>query len=678
MPLFYSTISLALLKLGNKDIIKILKEYDEYFSQYTILSIFRELGWNIIKGLVTITTWITSLVEKVLSFTDYMNSDSYSQFVSLLKPIIWVIFLFGLMYLAYCYIIAHEKPKGIVTNIFMLMFTMLIMPYLVTQLNVYTHYAEELFTVSNEKGYALVTPYVTDLVYLDSIEFKKDKIKNGKMNGITNSSNLQFLDVNEVIDFNEDYQKESGNDKDKIKLKCYDVFTKELAIKSNTENGKDDVSLDDIKLNKFILKDSNPYYYRYHVNFIMAILFLLAVIVSLVMSSFKLLLLIYEIITANILAPFVAAGDITNGTKIKKLLQEILNLYITVILILFIQKLFVMFTTYIQITEWSKSMPVNSFVKTLMMLGAAYFVIDGPNFFEKIFGVDAGLKSVGQALQSTYYAGNMVKGAAKGASGAAKKLGKGMGDAAKGAVKTGAGALGALSGMRESSGNIASQNEMAQSEMNTRNNQQQSMIGNSNNDIQESMNNTDSNINNNMVDNTSSVTENANVNSNDMNSSNSSATQNLDTTSQSNSNDSANINTTDPGSSPLAGTGSSVHGQGQNLSNSFANDINSQINAGLNNPNNINSNSNMNGVGQQSNSLLDFAKENTKIGRSLSSSYNTGKKLGNALGNTFNNRNVDTSNHTNAAQNNSSSQQSTATQPKTPEKKNLDRTNLEK
>lgn len=164
--------------------------------------------------------------------------------------------LFALLYMAFCYLYAHEKPKGVVTNILLFAGTMMILPYMMTQMNQFVKYGKELLQndTDQQSNYELLVPYIADMVYLDSINFKASDIAAGKINGYENTaSNIQYLDINEVMDPG-DYT-----------LKNKELFEKQLV--SEIKNGKDTLSVAQIKKSKFFFKDTTPYYYRFHVNF---------------------------------------------------------------------------------------------------------------------------------------------------------------------------------------------------------------------------------------------------------------------------------------------------------------------------------------------------------------------------------------------------------------------------
>ena len=398
--------------IDSSDYLDIFKNYDSYFSNFNIIfDLLRSLGWLILKGLVKLANQVSKILDVIFDFLNFLNSDKLNDLSSALQPFIYTILLFGLIYLSYCYLFAHEKPKGVITNFLIFAGVMLILPYFMIKMNDYVSYGKEILSVNQtDSDYEMLDPYITDLLYLDLIDFDETQISQGITNGYDagNYDNIKYLDINDIMDPS-DYD-----------LNNEDLFKQKIS--STIKDGKDTIEVSKIKKSKFFFKDTTPYYYRYHVNFIIAMLYVLSIIIVLLFSSFKLIQLIYELTAEKIIAPFIAAGDLSNGQKIRKTLIGILNGYITILCILFLQKLFMIATAYINARQWSDNTALNGLAKVMMILAGALFIIDGPNFFEQIFGIDAGLKSVGQALQSAYYSSQMLGGAKNAIDGMTGKL----------------------------------------------------------------------------------------------------------------------------------------------------------------------------------------------------------------------------------------------------------------
>lgn len=626
-----------LLAIDSDKFIDIYKKYSDLFSNFSVLKdILRTLGWMLIKGLIKLSGIMNTLVDSAFDFLNFMKSDSFSGLYNNLRPFVWTVFFIGLIYLAYCYIFAHERPKGTITNVLLFMGTLTLLPYMMTQMTNMVTYAKDMLSenVASEK-YELLSPYITDLVYLDSIDFKDSEINKGKINGYTstNYEAIEYLDVNEVVDPS-DYS-----------LVNKDLFNKQLTSEVVKKKGKSktvELKVGKIKKSKFFFKDTTPYYYRYHINFFVAVLYLLAMIIVMAFSSIKLIHLVYELAVEKILVPFIAAGDLTNGQKIRKALIGILNGYITIVCVLFLQKLFVVSCSYINSVKWSENGAANGLTKSLFIVAGALFIVDGPNFFEQIFGIDAGLKSVGQAMQSAYYSSQMLSALKGGVSAKTSKVSsavKGMGNNLKsgaiGAANTAAGAAGLYAGMKDT-GILESQNEKISGRM-AKNNGHSPEKESVNEGIQNRMKSplTEDNI---PHPDEADMTEEAVNNLKSASTlANNSVRENTSISDKENANAILGSNGKDNLQNNNQEIGNSMKAQNPLSDNSvdmlnMADSIpeqNDYMNKALNN-------SEISGRKDPGDNLIDWAKGNTRTGKMLTGNYEKGKSLGHAIGNTVN------------------------------------------
>ena len=612
--------------------IEIFKKYSEYFSRFSVFKdILRTMGWMILKGLLTLTGMMNSLVDSAFDFLDFMKSDSFSGLYNSLRPLVWTVFFIGLIYLAYCYIFAHERPKGTVTNVLIFIGTFVLLPYMMTEMTNMVTFMKEMLSVNvaSEK-YELLSPYITDLVYLDAIGFDEGEINKGNVNGYTsaNCDAIEYLDVNEVVD-PKDYSLENE-----------DLFKKQIISKVEKKGNNKVVELkvEKIKKSKFFFKDTTPYYYRYHINFFVAMIYLLALIIVMAFSSVKLVLLVYELAVEKILVPFIAAGDLTNGQKIRKALTGILNAYITIVCVIFLQKMFVTASSYINTVKWSDNAAANGFTKSLFIVAGALFVVDGPNFFEQIFGIDAGLKSVGQAVQSAYYSSQILSAIKGGVGDKASKIGnaaKGLGNGVKKGAVT---AAGIYEGMKDT-GILESQNEKISGQMaknSVRPPKKESVNQGIQNQMQKPVNEDniprpeETEMTEDAMNNLKTASSTGNYQE-DMDDKNTYSFDNNGSTGIENSSGKDNLQNHNQE------IGDIMKGKKESPDNSkdTLNDSNplSGQNTDINNALNDKGES---GRLQSEDNLLDWAKSNTRTGKTITGDYEKGKSLGHAIGNTIN------------------------------------------
>lgn len=148
--------------------------------------------------------------------------------------------------------------------------------------------------------------------------------------------------------------------------------------------------------------------YRYHYSFWLGFFNLVTYIVVIVFTIVRCAQLAYSIVVKRLLATILAATDIANGEKLKFVIKNILYTYLTLMYAITALIIFKMAQAWI-----TGNSDFNGALKVLMLIGIAFAVIDGPNVFKQVFGIDAGVKDGFGALDRTLLAARTVRGVAK-------------------------------------------------------------------------------------------------------------------------------------------------------------------------------------------------------------------------------------------------------------------------
>nr|WP_185501542.1 hypothetical protein [Listeria innocua] len=172
-------------------------------------------------------------------------------------------------------------------------------------------------------------------------------------------------------------------------------------------------------------------YYRYRVHWLPLLSELIIFIIAMTISAFKFSLIIWKMMGDYMLLAVGGYADVLGLSRVKALVQEILG---SLALIVYMPLLFQIFTISQEIIRSSNFTFFSWFFATL---GSAYLLIDGPNGFAKIVGIDAGLKTAGQLFMGAMSALGISK-IAGGISHAVAGTGKSVG----GALASSAGQLG--------------------------------------------------------------------------------------------------------------------------------------------------------------------------------------------------------------------------------------------
>lgn len=171
----------------------------------------------------------------------------------------------------------------------------------------------------------------------------------------------------------------------------------------------------------------------YRVNFLWGLFMLVITAVCLIFAGLKLASLLYDIMFAQIVAPIVVATDMGGAGRLKKVILNLLNCFLSVIIVVLDLRLYILILTEIQ----DSSLLSNPIAVIFITVAGCKFVIDGPDLVVHLLGIDAGVKSGVSTIMGLRSAGQI-------ASGAGHTLGH---IAGKGISKAGGAVAGGVSGM---------------------------------------------------------------------------------------------------------------------------------------------------------------------------------------------------------------------------------------
>ncbi|MEH7398711.1 pLS20_p028 family conjugation system transmembrane protein, partial [Priestia megaterium] len=247
--------------------------------------------------------------------------------------------------------------------------------------------------------------------------------------------NIMMIDITEKID-----DKFKVNKKDTLSDEGQKILTNKADI---TPDGKEGL----VELNNGWFDFFPELYYRWSWNFWTIAISLFVIGMTLLFTSIKLAKLCYELGFNAILAQLVAPADVADGQKLKAVLKNILNTFLVTIMIFISMKVYLMGTVFI--SDKLEGIPY-----LIALIAFSIAVVDGPIMCERLFGIDAGLKSGWGALAGGFamakglesgigMIGRTVKGGANLAKGVGN-VGKGLGS---GALQTAAGVGGLGKGL---------------------------------------------------------------------------------------------------------------------------------------------------------------------------------------------------------------------------------------
>ncbi|MEC1071379.1 pLS20_p028 family conjugation system transmembrane protein [Priestia megaterium] len=422
--------------MKDEEILKKLHEFSEYLDVGNILTyLLRKLGWGCIQVLSFLVDGLEGITDSVLGVKSFFNSPDIQDFITKIQPFLYVLLAFSFLYIGYMLIIQKKvNREQIMINIFISMAVLLLLNTSMLKADKFTDQAIEAVDL-NEKGTVsekIIKSNLTDVAQFDLTKWKSPELK--EPNKVP-QKNIMMIDITEKIDG--DFK---VNEKDTISDEGTDILTHKAAV---TPDGKDGV----VKLDNGWFDFFPELYYRWSWNFWTIAISLFVIGMTLLFTSIKLAKLCYELGFNAILAQLVAPADVADGQKLKAVLKNILNTFLVTIMIFISMKVYLMGTVFI--SDKLEGIPY-----LIALIAFSIAVVDGPIMCERLFGIDAGLKSGWGALAGGFAMAkglesgiNMMGRTAKGGANLAKGIGgvgKGLGS---GALQTAAGVGGLGKGL---------------------------------------------------------------------------------------------------------------------------------------------------------------------------------------------------------------------------------------
>ncbi|WP_454870977.1 pLS20_p028 family conjugation system transmembrane protein [Priestia megaterium] len=422
--------------MKDEEILKKLHEFSDYLDVGNILSyLLRKLGWACIQLLSFLVDGLEGITDSVLGVKAFFNSPEIQDFITKIQPFLYVLLAFSFLYIGYMLIIQKKvNREQIMINIFISMAVLLLLNTSMLKADKFTDQAIEAVDL-NEKGTVsekIIKSNITDVAQFDLTKWKSPKLKESNK---VPQKNIMMIDITEKMD--EDFK---VSEKDKLSDDGQKIITHKADI---TPDGKEGL----VELDNGWFDFFPELYYRWSWNFWTIAISLFVIGMTLLFTSIKLAKLCYELGFNAILAQLVAPADVADGQKLKAVLKNILNTFLVTIMIFISMKVYLMGTVFI--SDKLEGIPY-----LIALIAFSIAVVDGPIMCERLFGIDAGLKSGWGALAGGFamakglesgigMMGRTLKGGANLAKGVGN-VGKGLGS---GALQTAAGVGGLGKGL---------------------------------------------------------------------------------------------------------------------------------------------------------------------------------------------------------------------------------------
>ena len=382
---------------------EILTRYGSYFEgQNLILTGLRELFYLVLSFLYSFIIGCGDLLSKAYNVLTFDTQSRVNEIFggALSTEFLTAVVLIVVVCIGIAFILNSNSIKGskIIQNIMFGLLVVFILPTFINSVNGIIA-SSDMGNISTSSVNKIFSANIVDLKYC----FGGDTVidPTGEVhNGFPDDYDYSLLPMDELI---------KGSETPGID----EVFTKTLLNRGSVDEELGECSSGEIFGN--FISFLSSYYYRYKVDMFPIFLSEIATILVMVFTFFKVVRLCYELIVNHFFAYIFAITDIASGAKLREALKSILSTYVVLIYCSVAISLFNTFQAWI-----FDSSIFNNFEASICIIPVAMAVIDGPNLIERLFGIDAGIKSGFHTAMGLMHAGKTALGMGK----AAWNLGK--------------------------------------------------------------------------------------------------------------------------------------------------------------------------------------------------------------------------------------------------------------
>lgn len=417
--------------MSDSEILEKLLEFEENLSLgMFIVNIFRWMMWIFIKGLAWIVDQLENITDQILLLKGFYNDPAFAEFVNTIKPVLVVLFALNLLFIGYLLILQKKFDReGVLINVVMALAIIILLGSGMGKVDKFTDSAVSAIKSEEEEGTLaseVLQKNIRDISLYDLDGWTTPDLEE------KNNLETEFvtdININSYLAEGVEVTKDNELSEKGVSILTHKVETL----------GDGSRKIMEIESGDWITKITKEYYYRYTVNWFTTMVTLGIMAFVLISVSIKMAKLFFELAFNYLIAGIVAPLDMHSGQKIKTIIQNILSIFAVVIMIFLSLKVYMIGTVFI--ADKLEGIPY-----LIAMVGFAMAVIDGPNIVERLFGLDAGLKSGWGTLVGGYA---LAKGATAVASGTAKGVAKGASALAGGT----AGMVGMAKGLKGSGNN---------------------------------------------------------------------------------------------------------------------------------------------------------------------------------------------------------------------------------
>lgn len=422
---------LVFLAITNQEIIDYLLKFEDLLKIAKFWNAAaRDFGFMILKGIGGIVDLLSGSLKEVYSLINFYDSEPVKNFIAPYVPVFWGLMALALGFLGFQIIVLGKSEiSKYITNTLVAITIFFVMPWAMDFCSALVTNGVALLTNQKSSSLIVFQNNITDVYTIDRNGWDSRE----PANDIKSAKSLAILDISEVVDTGNTFWFDDSPLTDKGK----DI----LKLQLRELNGEQKLAKLD---SHFIATDDAYFRYSWHPFFILVELVTKGLVYF--FALFKTAKIIMEIGILNMVLKGVSLTGIGSSQRNMQMVIKIRDSFIVLYLVMFLINAFDLWSAYVG------SSSVNVVTKMVLVFAGGWLTVDGPNFVEQLFGIDAGLSSISRGIIGTVQGARGVSDAVKGGSKLAKNTAKTAFNGGKLAGKAGlygsAAAKGALDGFK--------------------------------------------------------------------------------------------------------------------------------------------------------------------------------------------------------------------------------------
>ena len=393
--------------MSNEQLLKLLNDYSGYLTQGNpIWDALRPIGMKIAEGGAWVLDGLYGVMGNLLNLLNIFDNPAFTELIHKIDPLKGFLLLMAVV--GFFLLLMFNKVNGATQaplNLLLILCLTLMAPALWSTASSMTQGVfKAINKVDQSPGESIILENTTDLV---AVAEEGWKLKDGE--NLNHYKHAKQIDMQEKIEKPDD-------------VKNGEVFKKEIETDSKGKDSLVDIEQPSGFAAWLMSKFFSPNYYRNKVHFFNIYLTELVSIVALAITSFKFAIIIAKMYGDYVLLVKGGLADFMGMQRVKAVFSELVGSFALLVYVP------ILFQIYIVATVYIKSMNFDFFTYIIAMAGAAWALIDGPNGFQRVTGIDAGLKGTAGVMIAAFSGSKLVRGIKDFGVSAAKSAGGALAD----------------------------------------------------------------------------------------------------------------------------------------------------------------------------------------------------------------------------------------------------------